>query len=101
MYYECHITMSCPPPLGKVLNAWSYSEITGDIVLGKQNWCYFTRHIHASTPVHSVIEVLNEACDYLIKTGATVIRRKVELVLHDEKSAPKSSSIHNTESNNQ
>ena len=34
-------------------------------------------------------------------TDTTDSKHKVELVLHDEKSTPKSSSIHNTESNNQ
>ena len=96
MVYELHITMSERPKWP--LKGWSYSEITGDIVLGKQNWCYFTKHIHASTPIDVVIKELMGNTAWLRDMGVKVIREKVELVVYDKKSPTIEKGIDNTES---
>lgn len=89
MYYECHITIkSKRPDLTAQLvecYGWTFSQIDGDPVLGKGVKCYATKHYNAKYTVDEVKEELTMAHAALIDPIHKIVRRKVELVLIDER----------------
>lgn len=94
-YYECHVTMDLPDdPLVIDLCrdlvsslGWKFSQIAGDIVLGDGTKAYATRHFNARLSELYVLGLLNRTADRLAKYGFNVVRRKVERVLYDDRSA--------------
>lgn len=89
-YYECRITMegrqAFLEPLVKA-TGWKFSAIDGDPTLGSGVKCYATTHYNAKRSEFEVLGLLNKTADRLIADGAYVIRRKVERVIHDDKSS--------------
>lgn len=97
-YYECHITMDASRPawpegLGRMGltrmvedMGWSFSAINGDPDLGPGLKCYATRQFNTKHPKEDVIKWLDEAAKVLYNNKITVLRRKVELVIHDDRS---------------
>lgn len=89
-YYECHITMEGDPsivhPMVEVMG-WKFSSINGDIVLGNGRKCYATKHFNAKIPQEAVVHILMEAANDLTQCGIDVVRRKVERVIFDDRSA--------------
>lgn len=89
-YYECHITLEGNPDTIRPFverEKWKFSAIDGDIALGDGLKCYATRHFHRKLPPEEVIEILNKVADRLEEAYLTVIRRKVELVIYDDRSS--------------
>lgn len=87
-YYECHITMEGDAQkVESVCQAirWTFSAIDNDIVLGKGTKLYATRHFKASMPRAHVIHLLDEAVRVVRECNIVVLRKKVELVVHDVK----------------
>lgn len=89
MYYECHVTLlgaaAAIRPHVEDLK-WKFSSIDGDPVLGDGIKCYATRHFNARVPQQRVLDMLLTTAQRLAERGVTVVRRKVELVLFDDRS---------------
>lgn len=91
-YYEAHITLGPTAAYGHIKNAvekinWKFSKIDGDPVMGAGVKCYATRHFNAKWPAADVVSWLHEAADKLDKMNIEVMRRKVELVIYDDRSS--------------
>jgi len=90
-YYECHITMLGDPKLIQwaVENMkWKFSKIDGDPVEGAGVKCYATKHYNAKHMPHDVTAMLLHGATVLaIYPGIEVTRRKVELVIYDDRSS--------------
>lgn len=88
MYYELHITMQGnATDIRKHVEAigWKYSCIEDDIILGKGHKSYATIHYPAKRPFEEVMTSLMDAVNALFIRDVDVLRRKIELVLHDVK----------------
>ncbi len=98
-YYECHVTIICPEgpdddhcdprnTLKDIIksNKWKFSQIDGDIALGDGVKCYATTHYNARTDMEVVVSKLHTLADLIASRGFKVIRRKVELVVYDDRS---------------
>lgn len=89
-YYECHVTMVGDPvelrPYVESMK-WKFSAIDGDPVLGEGVKCYATRQFKGTSDKESVLIKLRQAAWLLENEGFEVIRRKVELVLYDDRSS--------------
>lgn len=93
-YYECHLTLEAtelsPREEVKQLvegQRWKFSAIDGDIVMGDGVKLYATRHFNARLPEDLVIESLHIFGDILESFNVKVTRRKVELVIYDDRSS--------------
>lgn len=93
-YYECHITLSAEERFKAHLKdavlelGWKFSSIDGDPVTGPGVKHYATRHYNAKLPSQVVLNWLHRAADKLhLEEGFTVTRRKVELVIYDDRSS--------------
>lgn len=94
-YYETHVTME--EPFGSFEHRvaekitrernWKFSMIAGDINLGDGVKLYATRQYNARLGDSTVIGYLNTMADTLEANGIKVVRRKVERVLYDDRSA--------------
>lgn len=86
MSYEAHITLhrddaarvqAFAPTVG-----WSFSQIDGDPVLGKQPFCYLTQHsddlLALMGRMHGIVGLLTDI-EHL-----DVLRTKIELIVHDD-----------------
>ena len=92
MYYECHITIDGPPATVREvmelhLPKWKFSAIDGDILLGDGIKCYATRHYNSRLTTQNVRALLFDAAALLEGVGIKVTRRKVELVVFDDRSS--------------
>lgn len=92
-YYECHITLESDPhfDVSKIKAAvenlhWKFSAIDGDPSLGVGVKCYATAHFNERMGDVAVLKTLNAVADKLYEQGAQVVRRKIELVIHDTRS---------------
>lgn len=88
-YYECHITLegNRTSTKSKVeAIGWKFSAIDGDPVLGDGVKCYATKHYNERFTENEVTEKVCNAAEMLQDAGMTVTRRKVELVIFDDRS---------------
>ena len=95
-YYECHITME-----GGVMNAyhiekfleqktnWKFSKIDGDINFGPGVKFYATNQFNMKIGIEAVIHQVKSMAEILASQGAKVIRRKVEIVIYDNRERPR------------
>lgn len=86
MLYECHITVSTDDAevatnVAKELH-WKTSEIARDPILGDKNFFYLTTH---TDDFPKMWERMNLASKYLKASNVSVIREKIELIIHDTK----------------
>lgn len=95
-YYELHITMNGTKAqlealVNRMPNRWTFSCIDGDPIIGKGVKCYATKHYRISSTRSQVKGHLNQAVNYLEQhtDPGTVIREKIELVIHDVRFQPK------------
>lgn len=90
-YYECHITLNGDPTKIKAAVEeihWKFSKIDGDPVMGSGVKCYATRHFNAKWGKEQVVFLLHDAANMLLEyPGIEVTRRKVELVIFDDRSS--------------
>lgn len=90
-YYECHVTMVANRDMFPTIKAnvdklsWKFSAIDGDPSLGEGVKCYATKHFRANMDPTTVLEKLNETADEITKSGVEVVRRKIELVIYDDR----------------
>lgn len=100
-YYELHVTMQAEED-GRLTSGmrsrvraeverlgWRFSAIDGDANLGDGVKLYATRQLSARRYTdESCIELLHETARILAKLpGVTVVRRKVERVIYDDRSS--------------
>jgi hypothetical protein len=86
MNLETHVTIRvADAPVGvavaKNLN-WKTSEIKRDPILGDNSYFYLTSH---GNDFGEVWLRLLQVVEHLQKGGATVLRTKIELIIHDSK----------------
>ncbi len=93
-YYECHITIEASGDithLKDVVEAlgWKFSMIDGDPNLGAGVKCYATRQFNARESQPGVMDKLAFASAAISRRCKTVkvVRRKLEMVLYDDRSA--------------
>jgi hypothetical protein len=93
-YYECHITMESKDPHSRQIAheftehmKWKFSAIDGDIIVGDGVKLYATKHFNSRLSQAEVKGELLRAARRLEAHGVTVIRRKVELVIYDDRSS--------------
>ncbi len=89
-YYECHVTIESKDPIYTELQVnslgWKYSSIDGDPVLGKGVKCYATKQFNATkNKLEEVIAFVHFAADSIDGETSKVLRRKVELVVYDDR----------------
>lgn len=89
-YYEAHITMLGDPdkiePIVKA-TGWKFSKIDGDPTLGSGIKCYATKHFKATIDKEDVLCMLHLVANTLKNHNSNVIRRKIELVIYDDRSS--------------
>lgn len=88
-YYECHITMlGDKEQIRRCVEAtgWKFSAIDGDPVLGAGVKCYATMFYNQRVPEYQVQAAVRVAANELTEAGIQVTRRKVELVIFDDRS---------------
>lgn len=91
-YFEAHVTMEAPPSEAPRVAAavkaigWRFSAINGDPILGDGVKMYATTHWNERIGIEVAVRRLHQAAGML---GAQhkVVRRKVELVLYDDRSS--------------
>jgi len=99
-YYELHVTMQAEEDgrlksgiRARVRRAveecgWRFSVIDGDINLGDGLKMYATRQMNRRSVEEGVVALLHQTADALATTpGVTVVRRKVERVIYDDRSS--------------
>lgn len=87
-YYESHITIEGNPDTARAAVetvGWKFSQISGDIVLGDGVKCYATRHFNSRNTPQQMQDLLHQTADKIAES-CRVVRRKVELVLYDDRS---------------
>lgn len=88
-YYECHITCKAENIASirqHVLDGkWLFSKIDGDPDLGPGVKCYATKQLSIVWHETAVIEQLEQFAERLRSKGITVLREKVELIIHDKR----------------
>lgn len=89
-YYECHITLNGDPeklrPVVEKLN-WSFSCIHDDIIMGVGLKCYATQHYNSRYKPETIIQIVQDTADAIFLQGFPILRRKVELVIYDDRSS--------------
>lgn len=66
---------------------WSPSRITDDIDFGIGVRNYWTKHFPPDMPLYKIIKELDATFKAIDGVAGHVIRRKIELVLHDVRGA--------------
>lgn len=85
-YYEVHITfMQEKNSSIFVSDRWKFSMIDGDPILGKGVKCYLTRQYPRSKSTNVIKNEIEEIASRLTKLNCKVIRKKIELVIFDER----------------
>jgi hypothetical protein len=89
-YFECHVTMlghatEIRPEVER--RKWKFSMIDGDPVLGDGIKCYATKLFNRRVGQDKVTEELLTIANELKNLGFTVLRRKVEMVIFDDRSS--------------
>ncbi len=90
MYYELHITMEKVtdiPALRLLLSShmWHHSCIHGDADMGDRRLHYGTRAVNGDCMLEEVKGILNGMASLLTTVGFRVVRRKIEMVVYDER----------------
>lgn len=93
-YYEAHVTMQADiiyhPAIREFVEGcgWKFSAINGDINLGDGIKCYATRQYNTRQGEFVTVNILQEMADNCAKLrGVEVVRRKVEIVIFDDRSS--------------
>lgn len=89
-YYEAHVTILADPDIAKPIIEslkWKFSAIDGDINFGDGVKCYATRQFNAKISQEEMVKTLHNVADEIEANGLNVIRRKVELVIYDDRSS--------------
>lgn len=89
-YYESHITIvGVPDEVRSYVErlGWKFSAIDGDPVLGKGVKCYATRQFKGTLNPNTVLLNLTASADRIHELGFNVVRRKIELVIYDDRSS--------------
>lgn len=92
-YYECHITIEANETFRGILSElvirlkWKFSAIDGDIVLGDGVKFYATRHFNEKLGEEKVLKTLLDTAEFIRKYGFKITRRKVEMVIWDDRSS--------------
>lgn len=93
-YYEAHVTFTCPSDefitheeaknivLG---NKWRFSAIDGDSNLGAGVKLYATRQFNRRNAAEKIVTLTQGMADILEQAGAKIHRRKVEVVIYDDR----------------
>jgi len=92
MYYEIHLTLSTVPDVFSVKTkclfpyGWYFSQITGDHPqLGPAATSYATVNLTGDWPLPDVMDAMNHMAKILQENGCTLIRKRVEIILFDER----------------
>lgn len=89
-YYECHVTMTGDMAAAHARTnvlGWKFSQIDGDPNLGDGVKMYATRQFKGTMDKNEVLGLLKDAADFLEDDLVAVLRRKVELVIFDDRSS--------------
>ena len=90
-YYEAHITLLSNNPAYVEVKVksqnWKFSKIDGDPVLGDGIKCYATKHFPSRNTPEVMIAELHRVATILNGPNSEVIRRKIELVIYDDRSS--------------
>lgn len=87
-YYEAHITTKNHVPEKIITDlGWKYSKIDGDPTFGVGIKCYATKLFNVRHDKSVVLAELHKVADILSTGGYNVIRRKIELVIYDDRSS--------------
>lgn len=90
-YYEMHVTFTGQDrEVFRDLvqrSKWRYSAIDGDANLGDGVKQYATRQMNARTSVGEATLLVKDMASHLARHGAIILRRKVELVIYDDRSS--------------
>lgn len=87
-YYEAHVTMTGDRNLlEEVIKSvrWKFSAIDGDPNLGEGVKLYATRQYNKKIGEEMAVQLLKDMAEYLVFCGATILRRKIELVIFDDR----------------
>lgn len=86
MNYECHITVDTKhAELAAMLAGgghWKTSEIARDPVLGDKNFFYLTTHMDCVFKMREKMDLMVSSLQY---AGIPVLRKKIELIVFDER----------------
>lgn len=87
-YFEAHVTMlgdaAVIRPLVEELK-WKFSAIDGDINLGDGIKCYATRQFNLKIGEDKALNILHDTANNLTSKNINVIRRKIEIVIYDDR----------------
>lgn len=91
-YYEAHVTIAVEDNREHIKNVventrWKFSIIDGDINLGDGIKAYATRQFNSKHKSSQIEFLLHLEADILKSENIRVLRRKVELVLFDDRSS--------------
>lgn len=89
-YYECHITMEGnPEKIRPVVESrkWKFSCIDGDINLGDGIKCYATKQFNKKFDAKTIQSKLFDMAIVIEHFDIRVLRRKVEVVIFDDRSS--------------
>lgn len=85
MKFECHLTFSigfAASVQSYAHDGWKFSKIDGDPVLGDKVFCYLTAY---DDNIVDMLNRMNAKAAFLQQVGVPVIRKKIELILVDER----------------
>lgn len=89
-YYEAHVTMTGDrEKLRRSTReiGWKFSAIDGDANLGDGVKLYATIQMNTKVGSNRAIARLKTAAKFLEDEGAKILRRKIEIVIYDDRSS--------------